>query len=107
VIRLGLERLGYSVLEAATGAEALDQLERRSDPVHLVLLDLVMPGGSGPDTGRLIQRRWPGIRLLPMTGYAEGGLARQDADGLDVEVLLKPFTLDELGRRVRQVLDAP
>ncbi len=98
-----LQRLGYRVLVARSGIEALE-LERKHDgPIHLLVSDVVMPGMSGPElVGRLTRLR-PGLKTLLISGYAKG--AKLDPHCGDA-FLRKPFTPQDLGGAVRELLDA-
>ncbi len=103
--RAALRRLGYDVLTAAGGAEALALLEQHAGPVHLLLTDVRMPGMSGPEVAQRVRASRPGIRVLYMTGYGGDALAGTLVDPRDI--VEKPFTLDGLGRRVREALGVP
>ena len=102
-----LEAQGYAVLEAHHGLEALQICERRGDDIQLILTDVVMPQMSGPDLAKRIAILRPGIKVLYMSGYTENALAHLGVADVDGACLQKPFTLDSLTRRVRQVLDRP
>jgi signal transduction histidine kinase/ActR/RegA family two-component response regulator len=102
--RLMLERAGYTVVEAATPAEA----EARSlsmPTIDLLLTDVVMPGGTGPELFRRLSARRPSLRVLFMSGYAERDLFDRAAVAHAGAFLPKPFTKDELIARVRETLD--
>jgi PAS domain S-box-containing protein len=100
-----LERLGYSVHEAATGAEAYDLVARLSTPPDLVLVDVVMPGESGRVVADRLLRQWPAIRVLFMSGYAADELLRRGIAVPSETMLEKPITGDLLGHAVRRALD--
>jgi len=98
---------GYTVLLAGDGAEALSVSERHAGAIHLMIVDVVMPGLSGEELARRIAAARPGIKTVYVSGYT-GDLVRQHGllpSGRDF--LQKPFTVDELARKVREVLDAP
>ncbi|AKJ31799.1 histidine kinase [Caldimonas brevitalea] len=100
-----LESLGYQAVVCASPAEALEQLQR-GGAFDLLLTDLIMPGGmNGLALAREARRFQPTLRVLLTTGYAEATL---QATGDDEEhpMLYKPFGQAELGRKVRQALDA-
>jgi prevent-host-death family protein len=100
-----LEGLGYEVLEAQDGKEALVVLARDSR-VDLLLSDVVLPGGmSGPQLAEEARRRDPGLKILFMSGYPEKAVRRNGSLGKSVEVLSKPFRKHDLAERVRAVLD--
>jgi CheY-like chemotaxis protein len=102
--RSRLEALGYAVVEAATGREALAMIGRQ--PLDLVFTDLVMPGGmSGLDLCREIRERAPELRLLLTSGYSAELLDGEDVRRLGLRVLRKPYRQGELARTFRNVLD--
>jgi CheY-like chemotaxis protein len=102
-----LEEFGYRVLRAGNGREALAVLDG-GGLVHLLLSDLIMPGGmNGVVLAREARRRRPRLKVLLMTGYAETSIERVDAGGSEFEVINKPYRRMDLGRKVRQVLDGP
>jgi PAS domain S-box-containing protein len=100
-----LERAGYSVLVAETGAAAAALWSRT--PVDLLLTDVVMPGTDGAELARRFSADRPGGRVLFMSGYTQGVLVDRAAREARAPFLQKPFTPAELARRVREVLDAP
>jgi CheY-like chemotaxis protein len=95
---------GYQALEARHGREALATIEQHAGPIHLVLTDIKMPGMNGRELGREIERRWPDMRILYMSGFAsevfQGGLLEPGAP-----VLAKPFTQEDLAGKVRGLLE--
>ena len=96
-----LAGLGYKVLEAADGLEAVKISCDYTGDIDLVLADVIMPGLRGHAAVRLIRERRPSVKVLYISGYAE------DATTQDVgAVLYKPFEFPELGRKVRSVLDS-
>lgn len=102
-----LEDFGYSVLRAGSGREALEVLAKGM-PVDLLFSDLIMPGGmNGVVLAREVKRRYPGMKVLLTTGYAEASIERSDAGGSEFELINKPYNRRDLGRRVRIVLDGP
>jgi CheY-like chemotaxis protein len=94
-----LESLGYRVLTAATGLEALAVYEADGG-VDLVITDLVMPEMGGQELVRELLRSDPTVKALGVTGYAAGGVA----DGF-VEVIHKPFEVGDLASVVRSALE--
>jgi signal transduction histidine kinase len=102
--RVILERAGYTVVDAATPAEA--EMRSVSMPsIDLLLTDVVMPGGTGPELFKQLSARRPSLRVLFMSGYAEQDLFDQASVTLSGALLAKPFSKQELISRVREVLD--
>jgi two-component system cell cycle sensor histidine kinase/response regulator CckA len=106
VTRRMLESAGYTVLVAASGEEAMLALDRHTEPVHLVITDVVMPGMSGRTLAeRLSQTRQP-MKVLYMSGYTDDVVVRHGVLDEGVPFVSKPFTGGELIRKVREVLDS-
>jgi two-component system cell cycle sensor histidine kinase/response regulator CckA len=105
VVRRMLERLGYRVVEAANGAEALGILETSLDRIDLILTDLVMPELHGGDLAESLKASAPWRRVLYMSGYTGDEITRRGLAHEDTALLKKPFTPDALARAVREVLD--
>jgi signal transduction histidine kinase len=100
-----LERHGYTVIDAATGDEALAIFEREGSRIQLVLTDVVMPGLRGPELVAELERRRPGLPVLFMSGYADDDLVRRGVFPEHVAFLKKPFTHHDLLEIVRQHLE--
>ena len=100
-----LERLGYRVITAANGREALDAITKHGDAIHLVMLDVVMPEISGPDVVQAARSGHPRLRFLLTTGYSPGTSHLTPLHGLPASVLAKPYGLAALARAVRAALD--
>jgi CheY-like chemotaxis protein len=101
-----LERAGYRVLSAPSGGDALRLAAGRDGVIDLVVTDVVMPGMPGPELAQRLEASQPGLRVLYMSGYADDTMARHGIGEERVSFLAKPFTPNELTRRVREVLDA-
>jgi two-component system, cell cycle sensor histidine kinase and response regulator CckA len=100
-----LEEQGYTVLLSSQGEEALDLARGYKGPIHLLLTDVVMPKLGGGDLARQLAALRPEVRVLYMSGYAEGVISHQGVLGEGVALLEKPFTPDKLVRAVREALD--
>jgi two-component system cell cycle sensor histidine kinase/response regulator CckA len=96
-----LSTRGYTVLEAANGAEALEIMDREHGQVDLVVSDVVMPGMDGPTLLRHLRERNPGIRIVFMSGYAEEAFRKNLGEDEDFIFLPKPFTLKKLAETVK------
>ncbi|MBP6443878.1 MAG: response regulator [Gemmatimonadales bacterium] len=96
-----LTQLGYVVLSAASGAEALALDANHGGTIDMLLTDMVMPGMGGGELSRRIRERHPQMKVLLMSGYSEELVAAEHGD---VPFLPKPFTPEELSTKVREVL---
>jgi len=97
---------GYNVLEAHHGQEALKVCEQWEGPIHLLLTDVVMPGGlSGPDLAEQLTATNPELEVLYISGYVEEAIAQRGILNSDIAFLQKPFSPIDLSRKVREVLD--
>jgi two-component system cell cycle sensor histidine kinase/response regulator CckA len=100
-----LGRLGYEVLQAADGDEALALARARKERIDLLLTDVVMPGMNGRQLAERLCPLHPETKVLYTSGYSEGAIAQNGALDEDVAFLSKPYTLLVLGRKLREVLD--
>lgn len=105
LIRELLTTLGYQVLEAADGNEALRISREYDKPIHLLLTDSVMPFMNGWDLARQVTAARPETRILYMSGYTVPALAANGHATAPTDFLEKPFTPSTLARKVREVLD--
>ena len=99
---LVLRRLGYRVQEASSGEEALSLAQANRDKIDLLMTDVLMPGMSGRELAEVLQSRDPGVRVLFLSGRAEG---RQSVAHTETAFLQKPFTVDAVSKKIREVLD--
>jgi CheY-like chemotaxis protein len=102
-----LRAKGYRVIEAGSADVALALLRTDAGPIDLLLTDVVMPGISGPALAQRLVRRYPRLRVLYMSGYAEEAIERRGTLPAGGELLEKPFTADQLARRVREAVSVP
>ena len=100
-----LEKQGYRILETFNGDDALVACERRKSPIHLMLADIVMPGMSGSELAKLLKPLYPEIKILYMSGYTDNAVVRHGVLEKGVNYIQKPFTMEGLARKVREVLD--
>ena len=103
----GLRDLGYQVLEAADGYDALRVADRFGGPIHLLLTDVVMPGLGGRKLADRMRVVRPETRVLYTSGYTDGAFLAQNAIERPNGFLQKPFTVAALARKVRESLDDP
>lgn len=109
VLRLSsslLTALGYSVLSAGSGAEALQIAAACAEPVQLLVTDVVMPGMGGRDVAERIRRLHPDVRVLFVSGYADDAVVRHGVLIKGMNFLQKPFSGISLAFKVREVLDS-
>ena len=106
VIRRTLERQGYTVREAADAEHATQALAAPNANVALVLTDVVLAGENGRALGKQILERWPGVRVLYMSGYPDDEILRRGLVEPRHTFLPKPITPDVLAQAVRNSLDA-
>ncbi|MGD0247793.1 MAG: ATP-binding protein [Candidatus Limnocylindrales bacterium] len=102
---LGLRSNGYTVLEGADAAEALE-LAGTTVPIDLLVSDVVMPGMRGPELLARVRALRPTVRLLLVSGHADTNEAFRDDEGRIIQLLPKPFTPDRLAHKVREILDS-
>jgi PAS domain S-box-containing protein len=105
LVRNSLEMNGYRVLESADAEEAIEKYRAHKESINLILTDVVMPGMSGRRmTGSLGPLR-PDTKVLYMSGYTSDYVTDRGGLSSDHYFLQKPFTLDELARKVRESLE--
>ena len=102
-----LLNLGYRVLEAENGQDALRLFNVGREKIDLLLTDVVMPDMSGREVAEALQSLDPDLRVLFHSGYTDDTVVRRGILRAEVAFLKKPFTLDSLAQKVREVLDRP
>jgi len=100
-----LKSLGYRILEAPEGGGALLLCEEFKEPIHLILTDVVMPGMSGPNLVERLREIHPEMRVLYMSGYTDNAIIHHGVLKEGTNFIQKPFTLENMARKVREVLD--
>ncbi len=105
VVRRALTARGYTMLDAGTPGEARTVLDAARPAVDLLITDVVMPGGSGPDLAAWTRERWPGMPVLFITGHADEAMLRHGLDLANATLLSKPFSSEQLIAAVRAALD--
>lgn len=102
-----LERMGFEVIQAADGHEALNEYQRHANRISLVLLDLTMPGMDGEETFRALRRISPTVPVVMSSGFTEQEItARVAGQGL-AGFLQKPYSLATLQEKIRQAIGRP
>jgi two-component system cell cycle sensor histidine kinase/response regulator CckA len=101
-----LKTTGYEVFEAGSGEEALEVLDEIDNKVDLVISDVVMPEMDGPTLLGHLRKRMPDVRVIFVSGYAEESVRKDIADDRSVEFLAKPYSLDQINSKVKEVLGA-
>jgi len=97
-----LTQLGYRVLGASCGKEALALAEKHSDKIDVLVTDVLLPGQNGPDLANALRDIRPGMKVI----FVSGGVASDFALTSGTTLLLKPFTVKMLSAKVREVLRA-
>jgi len=107
ITRECLETTGYTVLDAAHAAAALELSERYKGTIHLLVTDVVMPGIPGSELAQRLTAERPGTKVLYMSGYTDDTVILRGALTEETPFVQKPFTMANLARKVREVLDTP
>ena len=105
ITRECLEAAGYTVLEAAHGAAALDLSEGHGGAIQLLITDVVMPGLTGSELAQRLTADRPEMKVLFMSGYTDDAVILRGVLTKEMPFVQKPFTIAQLARKVREVLD--
>ncbi|MHB8771102.1 MAG: CHASE2 domain-containing protein [Syntrophales bacterium] len=100
-----LEPLGYRVIAARSGAEAVQLAQAAGRRIDILLTDVVMPGMGGKELARMLQTIYPGIKVLFMSGYSEDVITRHGVEQEGVAFIQKPLIPHKLVLKLREVLD--
>jgi two-component system, cell cycle sensor histidine kinase and response regulator CckA len=101
-----LQSSGYTVLDAREGKEALEIAKQYNNPIHLLLTDVIMPGVSGRELADTLSGSRPEMKVLYMSGYSDDHIAHHGVLERGVALIEKPFSLESLLTKVREVLDS-
>jgi two-component system cell cycle sensor histidine kinase/response regulator CckA len=104
LVRETLAARGYKVLEAENGESGLRVAEAHGDGIDILITDVVMPGMGGRELAKRLLQIRPNLAVLYLSGYTEDTILHQGALGPGTAFLQKPFTLQNLARKVREVL---
>jgi two-component system, cell cycle sensor histidine kinase and response regulator CckA len=107
VTTLLLESLGYRVLKAANGQQAMRLFETSSEKIDLLMTDVVMPDMTGQEVAEALLARDPSLTVIFQSGYTDDVMVRQGIWDAQVALLKKPFSREVLSQKVREVLDRP
>jgi len=100
-----LKKLGYRVLEASNGDEALRVSREHAGDIHLLLSDMIMPLMNGRELQLILQGERPGLKVLFVSGYLDDRYQWNEVQKEKIPFLQKPFTHETLAQKVREVLD--
>ncbi len=103
--RMMLEKLGYAVLTADTPGKALRLAEEHTGKIDLLITDVVMPTMNGRELAKRLHALYPNTKIIYMSGYTADVIAHRGVLEKDVNFVQKPFSMKDLGERVREVLD--
>ncbi len=102
-----LEECGYHVIQADSPPAALDLVKQQSQKIQLLITDVVMPNMTGPELAGQVTTIRPGVKVLYLSGRIGNTVVRDGGVIPGAALLHKPFTTDDLARKVREVLDSP
>lgn len=102
-----LEDMGFEVIAATNGEQAMKSIENNPD-IELLVTDIVMPGGmNGTELSKKVKKKFPNIKILYMSGFPSGVIADKSGSDLDAPLLTKPYSLDELSSALEDLLHEP
>jgi DNA-binding response OmpR family regulator len=102
-----LGKLGYEVILADNGMDAIEKFKANSDKVDIIIMDMIMPKKSGREACAEIRKHSPAAKVLFISGYSPDLLQNKGFLDSGEEVIIKPVQPIELAKRVRAILDRP
>ncbi len=105
VALLILQRLGYTVISAPDGNTAIDIYQEKKEEIDIVIVDMIMPGFSGGDTFDALKKINPDLKVILSSGYSLNGQAQNILDKGCNGFIQKPFSMQNLSAKLREVLD--
>lgn len=99
-----LQRIGYHVLVAASGSEAIEIAGNYPDPISILLTDVVMPNMSGRQVADQLMTTRPGLKVLYLSGYTDTTVIHHGVPETGMDFLPKPFSRDVLAKKIREIL---
>jgi len=100
-----LKKIGYDVLPAMDGKQAIDIYKKKKDSIDMVILDLIMPGMPGKETFEALTKINPDVKVLLASGYSFNGKAKQIIDQGASGFIQKPFNIEQLSLKIKEVLE--
>ena len=100
-----LEGLGYRVMMATGGKQGLEVYEQNKDAIDIVIIDMIMPEIGGKETFDSMLKINPSVKVLLSSGYSLDGQAEEIMQGGCKGFIQKPFTTEELSKKIRGILD--
>ncbi|MDZ7721507.1 MAG: response regulator [candidate division KSB1 bacterium] len=100
-----LQSNGYHVISAKNGNDAWDEFKRNIDRVHILIMDVLMPGLDGREVLRKVRTVRPGVQVLYTSGYSRDQLRDEFKVDIQEDLLQKPYQISELLMRIRSILD--
>ena len=101
-----LRSKGYQVIEASSGAAALEHIDKAAESIDVLITDVVMPEMDGPTLIKEVRGRHPDMQVIFISGYAEDAFRKQIDENADTHFLPKPFSLNQLAGKVKDVMRA-
>ena len=100
-----LTPMGYKVLSAASGEEALEMTASQQEKIDLLLVDVILPGIKGQDLAKQLLLNYPDVNILFMSGYLCPSMAHSESEPRFEAFIQKPFAPNSLLRKMRKLLD--